>query len=74
MFCERNQLYWKRHAAFLILHGSTDRAVPIIQSERFHDALQKNKVRSDFCVLEGTSHGKDCFYTEEIKKRILWNL
>ena len=56
---------------FLILHGSADRAVPINQSERFYDALHKNEIRSDFYVLEGAGHGEDCFYTDEIKERIL---
>lgn len=68
---KRNQLYRKDTPPFLILHGSADRTVPIIQSERFYDALHKNGIRSDFYVLEGAGHGEDCFYTDEIKERIL---
>lgn len=49
----------------LIFHGSSDTTVPIAQSERFYEELQKNHVDSSFYVLNGAGHGEDCFYQEQ---------
>ena len=41
---------------FLIVHGSKDWVVPIFQSERFYDALQKAGVESEMVIKEGVGH------------------
>lgn len=51
---------------FLIFHGTEDKRVPIEQSDRMYEALQKAGVRADYYRLEGADHGEDCFYRREI--------
>lgn len=41
----------------LIMHGDQDKGVPIDQSTRFHDALQKAGVDSRLHVVKGAGHG-----------------
>ena len=42
---------------FLIMHGDADKIVPIIQSERFVEALQAAKVDVDYRPIAGAGHG-----------------
>ncbi len=42
---------------FLIFHGDADPLVPLNQSERFYDALQKAKIESKLIVFKGEGHG-----------------
>ncbi len=50
---------------FLIFHGNRDIRVPIAQSERLYDALQKAGVRADYYVVDGAGHGDASFYQDE---------
>ncbi|HZP80759.1 MAG TPA: alpha/beta hydrolase [Chthonomonadaceae bacterium] len=47
----------RRSAPFLILHGTKDNLVPIEQSRRMRDALQKVGVEATFVALENDGHG-----------------
>lgn len=40
----------------LTIHGDKDEAVPLIQSEALHAALQKAGVKSEFAVMKGMGH------------------
>jgi acetyl esterase/lipase len=42
---------------FLIMHGDKDPLVPLSQSEKLRDALQKAKVEVKLDVVEGAGHG-----------------
>ncbi|MBV9864272.1 MAG: alpha/beta hydrolase [Abitibacteriaceae bacterium] len=47
----------KNSAPFAIFHGTADPLVPIGQSQRLYDALQKAGVESSFTKFEGEGHG-----------------
>lgn len=42
---------------FLIMHGELDPLIPVNQSERLHEALQKAGVDSTLVILNGLGHG-----------------
>lgn len=52
---------------FLIMHGSEDPGVPISQSRRLHNRLQKQRVASEFHVVEGAGHGGKEFQSPETR-------
>ena len=56
---------------FLIMHGTADPGVPIIQSEKLHQALLKAGVESTFVALEGAKHGGPEFSSPASKKVFL---
>ena len=56
---------------FLIMHGTADPGVPIIQSEKLHQALLKAGVESTFVALEGAKHGGPEFSSPVSKKVFL---
>ncbi len=47
----------KGDAPFLIAHGTTDRLVPLSQSELLQAALKKAGVESELLVFDGAGHG-----------------
>jgi acetyl esterase/lipase len=47
----------RRSAPFLILHGANDNLVPIEQSQRMRDALQKAGVEATFVTMANDGHG-----------------
>ncbi|MDF1825468.1 MAG: alpha/beta hydrolase [Verrucomicrobiales bacterium] len=56
---------------FLIMHGSEDPGVPLVQSARFHEALKAAGVDSSFVIIEGAAHGGREFRTEEVKSQVI---
>ncbi len=60
----------KDDAPFLIIHGDKDPLVPIEQSRRFAEGLQKAKVPVTLVVLNGAGHGGPQFLTAEELDRI----
>ena len=55
---------------FLIMHGSADPGVPVIQSTRFHESLESTGVDSTLVILEGAGHGGKDFQTQEVKDAV----
>jgi acetyl esterase/lipase len=55
---------------FLIQHGTADRVVPIVHSERLHAELLAAAVRSTFTRIEGAGHATVEFLTAENLARI----
>ena len=55
----------------MILHGSADVVVPMIQSETFYEKLTACGVDAEFYVVEGAVHGDDLFYQDEVMDRII---
>lgn len=47
----------KGDAPFLIAHGTTDRVVPLSQSELLQEALKKSGIESELLVFDGAGHG-----------------
>ena len=41
---------------FLLLHGSADRLVPCVQSERLHSALREAGVHAELALYPGADH------------------
>jgi len=56
---------------FLIMHGTADPGVPLSQSERLHDALQRAGVNSRLVKLDGAGHGGPEFATPDAQQKIL---
>lgn len=56
---------------FLILHGDADPMVPLEQSTRLHEALQKAGVPSRYIVVREGAHGGPKFNTPEVQKEIV---
>ena len=56
---------------FLILHGDSDRLVPVEQSRELYALLEENGVDATLVELEGTDHGGPAFTTPEVKQIIL---
>ncbi len=56
---------------FLIMHGTADMGVPIIQSEKLHAALTAAGVSSTFVSLKGAKHGGPQFSTPESNRLVL---
>lgn len=57
-------------AAFLIMHGSEDPGVPVEQSVRLHEALEKAGVSSELVIVEGAGHGGKEFQAEEVLGKV----
>ena len=55
----------------LILHGSKDPEVPIDQSRRLHEALDKASVKNQFIVVENSGHDDGGFYKPDVQAKIL---
>jgi acetyl esterase/lipase len=55
---------------FLIMHGDSDRTVPVQQSEVFAEALQRAKVPVTLVILKGVGHGGEEFLKSD-KVRII---
>ncbi len=58
-------------AAFLIMHGDADSAVPLDQSERFYAALVAVHVDAQLIVLPGAGHGGGPFTTPASRAAIV---
>ena len=56
---------------FMILHGTKDAVVPMAQSQRLYDALQKNGIPCEFMVIEEAAHGDDLFYQDEVTDDVI---
>ena len=55
-------------APFLIMHGTADKGVPLVQSEKLDAKLRAHGVESTLLALEGAGHGGPEFITPEAKK------
>jgi dipeptidyl aminopeptidase/acylaminoacyl peptidase len=47
----------KNNPPFLIFHGDKDPLVPLCQSEKLYEKLQKEGVKSEFITIKGGGHG-----------------
>ena len=56
---------------FMILHGTKDAVVPMAQSEKLYDALQRKGIPCEFMVIEDAAHGDDLFYQDEVTDRVI---
>ena len=56
---------------FMILHGTKDTVVPMVQSEKLYAALQEKGLPCEFAVVEGAAHGDDLFYQDEMTDFVL---
>ena len=56
---------------FMILHGTEDTVVPMAQSEKLYDALQKEGIPCEFAAVEGAAHGDDLFYQDEMTDQVI---
>ena len=56
---------------FMILHGTKDAVVPIMQSETLYDALRKNGVPCEFMEIADAEHGDDLFYQDEVTDAVI---
>lgn len=56
---------------FMILHGTKDTVVPMAQSEKLHDVMQKKGIPCEFLVIEDAAHGDDLFYQDEVSDSVL---
>jgi acetyl esterase/lipase len=57
-------------APFLIMHGDEDPGVPLEQSRKLHEALQKAGVESTFTIVKGAGHGGPAFQTDALKNEV----
>jgi acetyl esterase/lipase len=55
---------------FLIFHGDADRVVPYCQSQILYEALQKNRVASQFFLIPSGQHGPGVHTAENIQKMV----
>ena len=56
---------------FMILHGTEDAVVPMAQSEKLYNTLQKAGIPCEMAVVEGAAHGDDLFYQDEMIDLVL---
>lgn len=56
---------------FMILHGTEDAVVPMAQSEKLYNTLQKAGIPCEIAVVEGAAHGDDLFYQDEMTDLVL---
>ena len=56
---------------FMILHGTEDAVVPMAQSEKLYNTLQKAGIPCEMAVVEGAAHGDDLFYQDEMTYLVL---
>lgn len=70
---EASPLQWvdSETPPFFIMHGALDDMVPMEQSEKLADALEKNGVDYEFVVLKNAGHGADNFYQDVLKERVV---
>ena len=52
---------------FLIMHGTRDALVPLVQSQRLQEALEEVGVSAQLEILEGAGHGGKEFQTDEAR-------
>jgi len=55
----------------LIFHGGQDRTVPIDQSRRLHDALDKAGVKNQLVVIDNAGHDGPAFSTPDVQGKVL---
>lgn len=56
---------------FMILHGTEDAVVPMAQSEKLYNTLQKAGIPCEMAVVEDAAHGDDLFYQDEMTDLVL---
>ena len=56
---------------FMILHGTEDAVVPMAQSEKLYNTLQKAGIPCEIALVEGAAHGDDLFYQDEMTDLVL---
>ena len=61
----------KKTPPFMILHGTKDTVVPIAQSIKLHDVMQKKGIPCEFVVVEGAAHGDDLLYQDEMTDHVI---
>ena len=61
----------KDDAPFLIMHGTADKGVPIIQSQKLHAKLKAHGVESTLIEHEGGGHGGPQFISKESNQMVL---
>ena len=61
----------EKTAPFLILHGTKDGTVPIEQSNKLYEKLQKQGIYAEYYQILGAGHGEDIFYQKKIKELVL---
>jgi acetyl esterase/lipase len=57
-------------AAFLIMHGDQDTAVPVSQSTLLHQRLVASGAVSELHVVKGGKHGGTLFRTDDVRQRV----
>ncbi|MBR3843602.1 MAG: prolyl oligopeptidase family serine peptidase, partial [Christensenellaceae bacterium] len=65
-----SELLSEKFPPTIILHGDQDVLVNINDSYKLHDRLGELGVPCEMLVFEGTGHGEDVFYQEDIYDRI----
>lgn len=55
----------------LIIHGGNDPLVPLDQSKRLHDALDKAGVKNQLFVVDGAGHDGGRFYAPDIETKVV---
>lgn len=55
---------------FLIVHGDSDRTVPLDQSRRMDAALRKAGVKTELIILPGSGHGGPAFSSPDITSKV----
>ncbi len=65
-----SELLSEKFPPTIILHGDQDVLVDINDSYKLHDKLGELGVPCEMLVFEGTGHGEDVFYQEDIYDRI----
>ncbi len=56
---------------FLIIHGTNDSTVPIVQSRRFDTALRKAGVKSELIEVKGVGHDLKKILTPDVRARAI---
>jgi acetyl esterase/lipase len=56
---------------FLLLHGNKDLTVPLHQSERLHDELEKHGISVDLYVIDNADHAAVEFFQNQVMKIII---
>jgi acetyl esterase/lipase len=55
----------------LIAHGDKDQSVPIDQSRRLHEALDKAGVQNQFIVIDNAPHDGPAFSTPDVEAKVV---
>ena len=61
----------KKTPPHLILHGTADEMVSVLESERYYDALNQAGVPVELCLFEGAGHCDQAFSQPEVQRLIL---